>query len=107
MLGISSLISARETSTATAAHTANSLFLMNGKLYRATAAIAIGDAVVEGENCEAVKIEDVFVKNTDYATATVGGVVKVNPEYYGINIYNGFLRTQDATNTAIKGGTAG
>ena len=45
MLGVTNLLSTEESSTATAAHAINSTFLMNGKLHRATAAIAIGDAV--------------------------------------------------------------
>ena len=108
MLGITSLLSTEETTTATAAHTLNSLFLMDGKLYKATAAIAIGDAVVEGTNCEIVKMEDVFVKNTDYATQDVGGVVKVaSSSSYGLyRGTTGILRINPATSTQIKDGTA-
>lgn len=77
MLGITDLISTEESSTATAAHALNSTFMMNGKLHRATAAIAIGDAVEEGTNCQVVKVEDVFVKKTDYANSTTPGVIRV------------------------------
>ena len=68
MLGITNLIASEESATATTAHTANSLFMMNGKLNRATTTIAVGDAVEIGTNCEVVKTDEVFVKNTDYAT---------------------------------------
>lgn len=36
-----------------------------------------------------VNLKD-YVKNTDYATNSVGGVLKIN-NYYGINVINGFL----------------
>jgi hypothetical protein len=86
MLGITNLISTEETSTATAAHAINSTFMMNGKLHRATAAIAIGDLVEVGTNCEVVKVDEVFVKNTDIATASTVGVVKAKD--YGIKVNN-------------------
>ena len=76
MLGITSLLSTEESSTAMAAHTINSTFMMNGKLHRATAAIAIGDAVEIGTNCEVVKADEVFVKKTDKATSSTPGLVR-------------------------------
>ena len=91
MLGITSLLSTEESSTATAAHAINSTFMMDGKLHRATAAIAIGDAVEVGTNCEVVKADEVFVKNTDYATSASAGVVKVespNAGTYGIRTWS-------------------
>lgn len=77
MLGITDLISTEESSTATVAHAINSTFMMNGKLHRATAAIAIGDAVEVGTNCEVVKADEVFVKNTDYASSENYGLIKI------------------------------
>ena len=41
-------------STASAAHAAGSYFIYNGKLYKATAAIAIGDTITSGTNCAQV-----------------------------------------------------
>ena len=81
MLGITDLISTEESTTATAAHTINSTFMMGGKLYRATAAIAIGDAVEVGTNCEVVKADEVFVKNTDIATSSTCGIIKTNANF--------------------------
>ena len=76
MLGITDLISTEESSTATAAHALNSTFMMDGKLHRATAAIAIGDAVEVGTNCEVVKADEIFVKNTDIASSNHLGIMK-------------------------------
>lgn len=54
---ISSVTSSEEASTtAAAAHTVGSYFWMGGVLYRATAAIAIGDTITAGTNCTAVTI---------------------------------------------------
>ena len=81
MLGITDLLSTEESSTAIATHTVNSLFMMNGKLHRATSAIAIGDAVEVGTNCEIIKADEVFVKNTDVATSEKDGLVKINANF--------------------------
>lgn len=86
MLGITNLISTEESSTATATHALNSTFMMNGKLHRATAAIAIGDAVEVGTNCEVVKVDEVFVKKTDYASTSQAGIARVNSDY-GTGVY--------------------
>lgn len=80
MLGITDLLSTEEFSTATAAHAVNSLFLMDGKLYKATAAIAIGDAVVEGTNCAQTTIDEAFLKIT---TASDTYALKDNPVFTG------------------------
>lgn len=104
MLGITDLLSIEEASTATAAHAANSLFMMNGKLHRATAAIAVGDAVEVGTNCEVVKADEVFVKNTDYATSQTAGVVKASG--YGVEMgvsgLTGHLVVRRADSSDIK-----
>ena len=104
MLGITDLISTEESSTATAAHTVNSTFMMNGKLHRVTAAIAIGDAVEVGTNCEVVKADEVFVKNTDYANVNQAGVSKIN-NTYGVDIsVNGELMIKSAGSYSLKTG---
>ena len=41
-------------STASAAHPAGSYFIYNGKLYKATAAISVGDTITSGTNCAQV-----------------------------------------------------
>lgn len=100
MLGVTDLISTEESSTATAAHTINSTFMMDGKLHRATAAIAIGDAVVVGTNCEVVKADEVFVKRTDIASTSNAGVVKIDPNF-GISMRSS--PNQDTIMTAPAG----
>ena len=106
MLGITSLLSTEEVSTATAAHTINSTFMMNGKLHRATAAIAIGDAVVVGTNCEIVKADEVFVKKTDIANSSTAGIIKVTDYTYGLAMRSdGTLRTYFANTDQVKAGT--
>lgn len=45
-----------------------------------------------------------YVKNTDYATADVGGVVKVRPGY-GLNCGNGVLSVRGAAQSDIDAGT--
>ena len=112
MLGITDLISTGETSTATTAHAINSTFMMNGKLHRATTAIAIGDAVEVGTNCEVVKADEVFVKKTDIATSSIAGLSKYNSDY-GITIVGsnnpnyGIVNVVLANENEIKGGTHG
>lgn len=104
MLGVSDLLSTRESSTATAAHAANSLFLMDGKLHKATAAIGIGDAVAAGTNCQVVKADEVFVKNTDIASYTQSGIVKTYSNY-GTYMNGDYIRTYLASSDDIKAGT--
>lgn len=104
MLGITDLLSTEESSTATAAHVLNSTFMMDGKLYKATAAIAIGEAVVEGQNCEVVKADEVFVKNTDIATRNTFGLVSPDISM-GTDITNGKLIVYPASIANIKAGT--
>lgn len=87
MLGIYDLLSTEELTTATATHATNSLFLLSGKLYKATSDIEIGEAVVEGTNCANVKADEVFVKNTDYATDQKAGIAKVS-NAFGIQMTN-------------------
>lgn len=103
MLGITDLLSTEEVSTATAAHALNSTFMMNGKLHRATAAIAIGDAVEVGTNCEVVKADEVFVKNTDVATSTTFGLVKVANQGVGLNS-NNILQIVPASLNTVQSG---
>ena len=121
MFGIDSLIATHDTSTATAAHAIGEVFIMNSKLYRATSAIAIGDTITAGTNCEAVKVSEVFTRdvkvngtsvvNNGVADIPVAndidilGVVKAHVGY-GTHINNsGALIIQNATSEHIKGST--
>ena len=114
MLGITDLISTEESSTATAAHALNSTFMMDGKLCRATAAIAIGDAVAVGTNCEVVKADEIFIKNTDdYVknitksngdSVLVNGIFKISTAFT-ISGYNELVLAAPST-TILKAGTA-
>ena len=105
MLGITDLLSTEESTTATATHAQNSLFLMDGKLHKATAAIDIGDAVEVGTNCTIVKADEVFVKNTDFANTLSAGILKMDSSDYGLQMSgNNTLRTKKATDSNIKNG---
>ena len=61
------MIAVEETSTtATTAHAINSLFRLDGKLYKTTSAIAIGDTIVyegNGANCVETNVEGELVKD--------------------------------------------
>ena len=120
-------IADKETATATAPHTIGDLFLMGGKLYKATAAIAIGDAIVTsgtGANAEqtniveeipTVPVTDVQVNGTSVLSSCVAnipladdtnpGTVKIN-DSYGFEIDStGLLKTKAASASNIKAGT--
>ena len=87
MLGVSDLIATTENSlVASKAYAIGDVFTANGKLYKATAAIAANDSIVlqnEGEtvsgaNAEEIHVEGTFVKNTDYASSVKQGIVKID-----------------------------
>ena len=89
MLGITNLISTEETFTATAAHALNSIFLMDGKLHRATAAIAIGDSVEVGTNCEVTSVSEAFphdvqVNGVSVVTDGVANIPRAMSNLYGV-----------------------
>ena len=46
------------TTTSTAAHAVGEMFWLNGTLYKATSAIAVGGTITVGTNCEAVVVGD-------------------------------------------------
>ena len=60
-------ISIEENVTATATHSKGAYFIYDDKLYKATVAIAIGDTITEGTNCEEASITEVL-KNIEDAT---------------------------------------
>ena len=74
MLGVDELIAKSETDiTVDNAYAVNEIFVHNGKLYKATSAIAANDVITPGTNCTPVKADEVFVKNTDYADSINSG----------------------------------
>ena len=120
MLGIDGLIAAHDTATATVAHAIGEIFIMNGKLYRATAAIAINDTITVGTNCEAVKIADAFPRDVQVngTSAVSNGIANVpigSWDAYGVykvssdvGIYkngSGILYTVGASSDEIKAAT--
>ena len=115
------MIAVEEASTtATSAHAIDSLFRLNGKLYKATSAIAIGDTIAgEGNeaNCVETNVDDELIKdvqvngtsilsdgvaNVPLATVTSYGVIRVAS---GLSVSSGALRTNCASSTHIKNGT--
>lgn len=123
MLGVSDLIATAEnTLVASKAYAIGDVFTANGKLYKATAAIAADAAIipaaagetVAGANCTETNISENFIKNTDYASDTSNGVVRVKDSYgvgtilsYNINTgvtekYTGII---SASSDKIKNGT--
>ena len=53
-------LSIESSSTAAEAHSEGSFFIYDNELYKATAAIAIGDTITEGTNCETTSISYVM-----------------------------------------------
>ena len=123
MLGVSDLIATAENNlVASKAYKVGDVFTANGKLYKATAAITADAAIipaVEGEeiagaNCIETNISENFIKNTDYASETSNGVVRIKDSYgvgtilsYNINTgatekYTGII---SASSDKIKNGT--
>lgn len=60
MLGISDIIGPIEGATASTSYSVGNVFLHSGALYKATVAIASGDAIVPGTNCEQTTIIDIL-----------------------------------------------
>lgn len=110
MLGVSDLIAPEENNLiASKPYAIGDLFTANGKLYKATAAIAQDAAIIlpdgVGANCEEITVADGFVKKTDYATNNEAGVVKVaNGTGIGLNELNQ-LSISAARKSEIQAGT--
>lgn len=60
MLGIDALIGTHEGATASSAKVSGDVFIYNGKLYKATASISSGAAIVPGTNCTQTTIIDLL-----------------------------------------------
>ena len=129
MLGVSDLIGTSENDlVASKAYKVGEVFTANGKLYKATAAIAADAAIIPaikgeeiaGANCEETSVGDGFphdvqingvsvvsdgVANIPMATETQLGTVKPNP-MYGIGIFSaGGLKLEPPTATQYKTGS--
>ena len=114
MLGVSGLIATAEpTLVASKAYAVGDVFTANGKLYKATAAIAANDSIItqdEGEtisgaNAVECKVSEGFVKFTDIATNNDFGIVKVSASNYGLKYLDnnpGIIVIRAASDNNIK-----
>jgi len=125
MLGVDALIAPAESSTmASQAYAINDLFLNDGKLYKATAAISEGAAFDSTSNCQVTSITAEMVRdvqingtsvmnngvaNLPLITSTTPGIAKVDQySAYGINVRpDGTLQVVTASDAQIKSGSAG
>lgn len=127
MLGVSDLIATAENSlVASKAYAIGDIFTANGKLYKATAAIAADNSIVlrnrgetvSGANAEEIKLSDYAVHdvqvhgtsvmqngvaNVPEATNLVYGAVKLGPGFGHAS--NGTLTISSASSSQIKAGT--
>ena len=125
MLGVSQMLApVNPNMTAAQAYKVGEVFAANGKLYKATAAIAQDAAIIPDTNCEETtmaeaggKIRDVqvnsvsIVGNDGVASVPVAnlenvlGLVKVHRDY-GLNVYpSGLLAIAGASDSSIKEGS--
>lgn len=106
MLGVSDLIAQEENDlVASKTYAIGDIFTANGKLYKATAAIAQDAAIIlpdgVGANCEEVTVSDGFVKKTDIASANDYGVVKIG-NGLTFSSSTGKLQTNSAGTGTVK-----
>ena len=122
MLGTDTNLASYESdTTADQAYAIGELFMLNGKLHQATAAIAIGDTLEVGTNCAVVNIAGVFphdvqingasivnngIANIPYANGNTPGVIMTSTAY-GISVYqqNGNTYIAKSTDAEVKAGT--
>ena len=118
MLGIDSLIAPTETNPFTEAHAIGDLFIINGALYKAKTAIAVGDVLNDGVNVDGVSVDDVAVKdvqingtsvlsdgvaNIPIATGSTYGVVKTGSQYGTfVDKYTKVIGIKTASSNMIK-----
>lgn len=111
MLGVSDLIATAEnTLVASKAYAIGDVFTVNGKLYKATVAIAANDSIVlqnsgetvSGANAVETNVGEGFVKFTNAATINKAGVVKVNSSYGLCMGSGGDIRIYSAPSSDIK-----
>ena len=119
MLGTDTNIAPYESdTTADAAYTIGEMFMLNGKLYQATAAIAIGDTLEVGTNCAISNASEVFphdvqvngtsvvsngVANVPAASTSDFGVVRIYASR-GLMLNANKLQIDNASVTDIKAG---
>lgn len=108
MLGVSDLIATEENNLiASKAYKVGDVFTANGKLYKATAAIAADGAIITdgaNANCEETSVGEGFVKFTDIASTSVPGAVMVDADY-GTEIANKRIKIVKAAADQVKLGT--
>lgn len=132
MLGVSDLIATAENSlVASRAYAIGDVFTANGKLYKATAAIAVNDTIVlqnsgetiSGSNAEEIKLSDYAVHdvqvngssvlssgvaNVPVASTNAFGAIKIGSDvdYSGLQRdANGYLKTAYSNSARVKAGT--
>lgn len=110
MLGVTDLIGTDESSlVASKAYAVGEVFVANGKMYVATSAIALNDAIVPYEdgisayNCTETNLSEKFVKNTDVATTEKLGLIR--PHSNSFTFYGDALRPRFSSISDIKGGS--
>ena len=122
MLGTDTNLAPYESdTTADAAYAVGEMFMLDGKLHHATAAIAIGDTLTVGTNCAVVNASEVFphdvqingtsvvtsgVANIPIGSDTNPGVVKAN-QANGTYIENSILKISAASDNQIKSSSGG
>lgn len=120
MLGVSQMLAPENSNlVASQAYAIGDVFTANGKLYKATNAIAQDAAIIPGTNCTETTIVDESIKdvqvngvsilqdgvaNVPKSAGTTLGVVKTN--YMGVEVNaNGELYINKASSTNIKDGS--
>lgn len=107
LFGLDGILGDFESSAiASKAYAIGETFVYNGKRYRATAAIAIGDVIAPGTNCALDPLDGKYVRDTDIASTSTLGLVMVNPNC-GITLESGTgkLYVSSAISDQIKSGT--
>ena len=102
-------------SIADKAYAIGETFIMNGKRYKATAAISLGDVLASGTNCELcpLTLSDVQINNTSIIQNGIASIPKATNSVYGImrvgaglSVYEDRVITNPATEAQMKAGTA-
>ena len=100
MLGTNSVLAPVEAdNTADAAYAIGEVFSYNGKLYKATSAIAVNDVIVPGTNCTETTVMLTKATNTSF------GLVKVRSGDNGLQMNGDYIVIYPAQTSDVKGGT--
>lgn len=81
LFGLDGILGDYESATASKAYAIGETFIYNGKRYRATAAIAQSDVIAPGTNCALDPLDGRYIKDTDYASTSKAGIIKVDGRY--------------------------